>query len=384
MPERQSKPYPEFPLWWHSQGYWAKKIRGRVYYFGARGGTWQEALEEYEQAVHDLQRGRELRPSVLTVKHLCDLFLYAKQRAVQAGEFSERSFREYLRVGKMIAAHFGNSTPVETLSPSDFGRFRAEITKGRSVTSTANIVRVSRMIFRFAETEELIPGRIRFGTQFREPTRKAKKKHRNETRRQHGLRMFEAEEIRRILYAADPVWRAMVYLGINCGYGNTDISQLRISQVQPVMQYPRPKTGEDRINVLWPETLAAVHQAMALRPEPRESRLSDRVFLTRTGREWVRAGSYVDDEIAKRFGALLTTCGLKRPRLNFYALRHTVVTIGEEMADKPALSLMLGHADSSVAAHYRERIDTNRLRAISDHIMLWLSRASNARPMRVS
>jgi integrase len=381
MPE---KPYPEYPLWWHPQGYWAKKIRGRVYYFGPRGGTWQEALDEYEKAVHDLQRGREPMPDLLTVQQLCDLFLYTKQRAVETGEFSERSFREYLRVGKLIASHFGHNAPVEKLSPADFGRFRSDLAKGRSVTSLANLVRISRMFFRFAETEELIPGRVRFGTQFSEPSKKAKKKHRNETRRRHGLRMFEAEEIRRLLYAADPVWRAMIYLGINCGFGNTDVSQLRIAQVHPVMHYPRPKTGEDRVNVLWPETLQAVQHAITLRPEPRTPDLTDRVFLTRTGREWVRSQDYVNDEIAKRFSVLLTDCGLKRPGLNFYALRHTVVTIGEELADKPALSLMLGHADASIAAHYRERIDTDRLHAISNHIMLWLSRTRSARGMRVS
>lgn len=141
--------------------------------------------------------------------------------------------------------------------------------------------------------------------------------------------MFEAADIRQLLYAADPVWRAMIYLGINCGFGNTDIIQLRVSQVERVVRYPRPKTGEDCVNVLWPETLRAVQHAITVRPNPREPGLANRAFLTRTGREWVRStGDYVNDEIAKQFSKLLTQCGLKRRGLNFYALRHTVVTIG--------------------------------------------------------
>jgi integrase len=223
-------------------------------------------------------------------------------------------------------------------------------------------------------------GRVRFGSQFSEPSKKAKKQHRARTRRDNGLRMLEAHDIRQLLYAADPIWRAMIYLGINCGYGNTDISQLRMSQVGPVIRYPRPKTGEDRTNVLWPETLQAVEHAITMRPEAREPSLSDRVFLTRNGREWVRStGDYVNDEIAKQFSKLLTRCNLKRRGLNFYALRHTVATIGEEVADKPSLSLMLGHADSSMAAEYRERIHTDRHEAICNHIMLWLSGADNVR-----
>ena len=382
MSDKKAKPYPEFPLWWHPQGYWAKKIRGKTCYFGSRHGDWQEALEDYQAKVHDLQLGKAPEPQTLTIEQLCNLYLHSKHRAVQSGEFTERSWRDYRSVVQRIVKHFGPNRSVEQLSPADYGGFRASIADGRSVTSLANIVRVARMVFRFAETEELIAGRIRFGTQFSEPSKKAKKQHRAQTRRDHGLRMLEAVDIRHLLYAADPVWRAMIYLGINCGFGNTDISQLRLSQVGPVIRYPRPKTGKDRVNVLWPETLQAVERAVALRPAARESSLDDRVFLTRNGREWVRStADYVNDEIAKQFSKLLTGCGLKRRGLNFYALRHTMVTIGEEVPDKPALSLMLGHADSSMAAEYRERINTDRLEVIGNHIMWWLSSADNVRPM---
>ena len=34
---RPSKPYPEFPLTPHPAGYWCKKIRGKVHYFGPWG-----------------------------------------------------------------------------------------------------------------------------------------------------------------------------------------------------------------------------------------------------------------------------------------------------------------------------------------------------------
>jgi integrase len=382
MPKDQQKPYPEYPLWWHRQGYWAKKINGKLHYFGPRHSDWKTSLEEYQRVVDDLRLGKERNPNACTVGQVCNSFLHTKQRAVETGEFSKRSWRDYQSVGKRIIEHFGRTALVEDLSPADFGRFRAELAKGRSVTSLANLVRVARMVFRYAETEELIDGRVSFGSQFSEPSKKAKKQHRAKLRRDHGLRMLEAAEIRQLLYAADPVWRAMIYLGINCGYGNSDISQLRIQQVGEHIRYPRPKTGEDRLNALWPETLDAVRQAISMRVQPRTSDLSDRVFLTRTGREWVRANStYVNDEISKQFSKLLTACGLKRPGLNFYALRHTVVTIGEEVADKPALSLMLGHADSSMAAEYRERINTDRLEVIGNHIMLWLSGADNVRPM---
>ena len=43
---KPKKPYPEFPLYAHATGRWAKKIRGRIHYFG----PWDDpngALELY-------------------------------------------------------------------------------------------------------------------------------------------------------------------------------------------------------------------------------------------------------------------------------------------------------------------------------------------------
>lgn len=76
--------------------------------------------------------------------------------------------------------------------------------------------------------------------------------------------------------------------------------------------------------------------------------------------------------MALQFGKLLTTLGLKRPRLNFYALRHTFRTVADEARDQPAANAIMGHAGESMAAVYRERISDERLRAVSDYVHEWL------------
>jgi len=55
--QKPDKPSPDPPLFAHSTGYWAKKIRGKFHYFG----PWDDpegALASYQQWGPDLQSGQ--------------------------------------------------------------------------------------------------------------------------------------------------------------------------------------------------------------------------------------------------------------------------------------------------------------------------------------
>jgi len=45
--QNREKPYPAFPLNWHKTGYSYKRLNGKVYYFGERWGSAEDALEDY-------------------------------------------------------------------------------------------------------------------------------------------------------------------------------------------------------------------------------------------------------------------------------------------------------------------------------------------------
>src|SRR6516165_3602860 len=95
-PSKPTKPYADFPLYAHAAGVWAKKIRGRVHYFG----KWDDpdgALKKYLEQKDALHAGRTPRPDpqTLTIKDVANAFLNAKKEAVEASELSQRTWLDY-------------------------------------------------------------------------------------------------------------------------------------------------------------------------------------------------------------------------------------------------------------------------------------------------
>src|SRR5258708_368243 len=127
--DRPNKPYPEFPLSPHSSGAWQKKIRGKIHYFGKwgrvidgkltriEGDGWEEALQQYKVQADDLHAGRtpRVKSDALKVKDLCNQFLTAKKRQLEAGEMSVRTMAQYRATTDRLVSTFGNNRLVEDL-----------------------------------------------------------------------------------------------------------------------------------------------------------------------------------------------------------------------------------------------------------------------------
>ena len=129
-PQKPSKPYPDFPLFPHATRRWAKKIRGKMHYFG----PWEDpdgTLKKYLEQKDALHAGRTPRPDTegLTVKQLCNTFLNAKQARVDTGELSPRTWADYKEVTDLLVKHLGKTRLVADLGPGDFSALRAVLTK---------------------------------------------------------------------------------------------------------------------------------------------------------------------------------------------------------------------------------------------------------------
>jgi integrase len=368
---KPSKPYPEFPLYSHPAGYWAKKIRGRLHYFG----RWEDpdgALDKYLEQKDDLHAGRTPRPAheALTVKDAVNAFLNEKKARAEAGELGERTWEQYKQATDLIIGAFGKPRRVADLGPEDFSALRKKMAQRWGPVRLGNVIQSVRSVFKFAFEAGLIDRPVRYGPSFKKPSAKVVRLH----RAKQGAKLFTAAEIRRMIDGAGQPLMAMILLGINAGLGNTDCGRLPLSALDLEsgwMTFPRVKTGVQRRCWLWPETVAAIKESLRHRPEPANAEAAKLVFITRKFRiGWERDAS-VTHETMK----LLKRLGINgRKGLGFYTLRHVFRTVADEVKDQPAIDHIMGHVDDSMSGHYRERIDDRRLKAVSEHVKGWLFR----------
>ena len=371
--KKPSKPYPDFPLYAHSSGKWAIVIKDRAtqkrktFYFR----SWDDpegALEDYLASKKDILAGRPVaKVSGLTIRELCNRFLASKQKLVNSGELAQRSWDDYHDACEKVIEVFGKSAKVANLQPADFEDLRDFLWKGRKKTkrspvSVANDIGRIRVVFNFAEDEELIPGRIRYGKSFKKPSAKIVRKSKNK----NGKKKFEAEEIKKILEIASPQMKAMILLGINCGFGNNDCALLTADHIKDGWHdFSRPKTGVERHCPLWPETIEALSSF----------KCGDKhVFITKYGKTW-EAKSQCDSPISKEMVKLMKKTGTHQIGRGFYALRHTFNTIGLRTKDSMAVKYIMGHTPSSndMTENYNQEPPPDEdLIVVTEYVRKWL------------
>jgi integrase len=289
----------------------------------------------------------------------------------------ERTFVDYKIVTDKVVNFFTPGHAVASLDPADFERLRARFADGRGPVSLSNHIGTTRILFKYAFDTGLIDRPMRFGPDFRKPSRATLRR----ARQEKGPRLFTRKQLRAMLRAAPQPLKAMILLGINCGFGNHDCATLPLCALdldRGWVNFPRPKTAVPRRCRLWPETVKALRQALGSR-KPRDT---DNVFLTRFGEPWTPRGRNIHySPISRETAKLLKSLGIHRKGLNFYALRHTFQTIGEESGDAVAVKAIMGHTPEAndMSAVYRERMTGKRLHAVAAYVRRWLFKKGRSR-----
>ncbi len=391
---KPTKPYATFPLFPHATKRWAKKINGKMHYFGPWDNP-TKALAKYQEQKDDLYAGLKPRSKTpgLMIKDLCNRFLTAKRHLLDTRELSPRTFKDHHKVCDRIVTTLGNTRLVTDLDSEDFEGLRKALAKTLAPLALGVEIQRVRSVFKYGYDATLIPAPIRFGPGFKKPSRKVLRA----VRKKKGKKLLPAADIKAPMADTSIQMKAMILLALNAALGNHDVSQLDIPHVdlkQGWIDFPRPKTGMDRRVPLWPETVKAIKAVIAKRPKVKDEADVNALFLTRCGERWVRnrdtlpalptpnggpdeelsTGGVWIDSVGLVFGKLLRKLELKKEGINFYTLRHVFETVAGATKDQAAVDSIMGHvADAEdMGDRYREEIEDDRLKAVTDHVRKWL------------
>ncbi|HUY88992.1 MAG TPA: tyrosine-type recombinase/integrase [Pirellulales bacterium] len=240
----------------------------------------------------------------------------------------------------------------------------------RGPTTVKNDLTRVRMFFLYVN-EYLTEKQIKYRKVLKSPA----KRQLREAANLRGPRMFDAKKICALVKAASPQLRAMIYLGINCGFGNNDCGTLPIDQIDLENgwhTYWRPKTHNPRRCPLWPETVKALKEAVAKRPRPASKEVGGLVFLTREGTCWSKEAG--GNAISPEFRKLLKDLGIYRPHETFYSLRRTFETVAAVTGEQVAIDHIMGHIapTNDMAAVYRQQVFDKPLLKVTNHVRAWL------------
>lgn len=362
--------------WLHkASGLWCIKRKAKRYYLGR---TESEAVARYKQFAERINRGLKIPDlnddqethDLLSVAELCNQFLAAQKTRVESNDLSIRSYRDYERTCVDFAAHVGRLMFVEDLTPAEFTDYRAAVSKRRNIIGVGNEVTRVKTVFKWALASDLIDTAMKFGPDFRRPKKRDVRLHRAKA----GPKVFAREEVLLLLDELGIHWRAMVFLGINCGFGNTDCSELRIADVdleKGIVTSIRHKTGEMRFATLWPETVQALEVSLSRRQEPTAKRAKD-LFFIHEGDMLVQHEKHIGDIVGKRIVGALQRLKIHEPGKGFYWLRHTFRTISDQTGDETAIRWIMGHTDDRIDRTYVHNAPVDRIRKVTEHVRVWL------------
>lgn len=374
--KKPDKPYDGFPLFAHATGRWAKKVRGKLHYFGPWSDP-EAAVNKWLDQRDELRAGRTPRPkgNSLALKDLCNSFLTQKQQLLASGELAPRTFDRYFATCTMLINSFGKDRPVDDLVADDFQNLRAAMAKRWGPVALGNEIQNVRCVFRYGHENGLLDKPIRFGSSFNKPSAKVLRVN----RAANGPRLFTQAQIHKLLKAASPNLKAMVLLGLNAGLGNTDLGMMPMRVLdlkRGWLDYARAKTAIPREIPLWPETVKALKAVLAKRPSPKDAADVDLVFIGARGESYV--GNHKGYRVTQAFDRLAADAGVLGR--TFYDLRRTFQTVAEGAHDLVAVQSIMGHAaaGSDMSAVYRQRVDDDRLLAVTNHVRTWAVRCEES------
>jgi len=207
----------KFPLTLHKTGQHCKKIKGKLYYFGTDKKT---ALNRYLEQAAYLHAGKLPKPKcagdALSIKTLCNLYLDHQDARAMIGEIKLRHISDQISLLKAFVRFVDPNRLLSDISTVDLQNYRKKLIKaGKSPNTINNRIAAVKAMYSWALDNEIID---------HSPRLKAMKKI---TPPKREKPTFTVQQIQKLLKNASIQLKAMIWLGLNCGFGCTDCAELR-------------------------------------------------------------------------------------------------------------------------------------------------------------
>ena len=351
----------KFPLTLHPTGQFCKKIKGKLYYFGTDK---KAALERYLEQAAYLHTGKGTKPNSasnnLSLKTVCNLYLDYQESRATIAEITHSYVYDQTRLLRAFVRYIGPNRIVSNISTIDMQNYRKKLIKTRKAADTINNrITAIKAMYNWALDNGVISNTPNLKAIKKVVISKAEKP------------IFSITQIRKLLQKTSTQMKAMIWLGLNCGFGCTDCAEIQWKNLDlknSRVSFPRGKTGIGRNLPLWPETVEVLKEI------PKSGEL---VFYTSKGNPWVRMIKSTDkngiekhtkeNAVSKKFSKLIKKANIKTEKgVGFYTLRRTAATLAARSGDPFAVQRLLGHADLKMATTYVQDVSEQTDRAINN------------------
>ncbi len=373
MTTRKNKPKrPDgCPLYPNNNGTWCANLAGKRRSFGG----WSDlpaALRKYEMAKAKLLMGEDpfdksaqpsKRTSSKTIGDIVDRFTKAKKEDHKRGLITARTLKQVTyEIGRFKDQH--GRVSISSLTPEKWSQIGQSFPENWSLGMFNTRVKIVRSCFNYAMDAGWIEP-MRYG-KFCVVKQGVLKKH----KAKKPQKLYTPEEILKILEFCSDDLKACILLTLSTGMGGTDLSLLRMSDIENgFIVGRRNKTQVERKAPLWPEVAALLAKL---------DRADDEcLFRTQRGLPLVGAMEH-SNNYQSSFKRACVRAGVDNR--GPYLLRSITQTICEQ-ANVPLASLatskIMGHKRAEISETYRKEgnVPDHQIRRVSQYLHAWLYKA---------
>ncbi len=186
----------------------------------------------------------------MTLKELCDLYLEYQRSRVLTGNLIPRHHNDQMSSLNKLMSFLGKGRRIKSISTLDLQNYKRKLQDAYGSAHRVNLhIGAMKAMFHWARKNDILQSIPNI-----DAVSKGKIVHQE-------MYTFSSEQIKKLLSVSDLKMRAMIWLGLNCGFGCTDCALLKWKDLDfenGRVELARNKTGVSRNLPLWPENFSVM------------------------------------------------------------------------------------------------------------------------------